>query len=93
VALAHVRAIEVSEAAGKRFLTAAGPYSNGEIAAIIKSRFSELKGQFPDQFEAPQNAQSFVIDHTPAKQILGIQFKGLEESVVDTVKSLIDVST
>jgi len=33
-----------------------------------------------------------VIDNTPAKQILGIQFKGLEDCVVDTVKSLIDVT-
>ena len=92
MALAHVRAIEVPEAAGKRFLAAAGSYSNGEMAAIIKDRFSELKGQFPDQIEVPRNAQSFVIDHTPAKQILGIQFKDLEDCVVDTVKSLIDVT-
>ncbi|KAF7179614.1 hypothetical protein CNMCM7691_008662 [Aspergillus felis] len=36
VALAHVRAIEVPEAAGQRFLAAAGPYSNHEIAKISR---------------------------------------------------------
>ncbi|KAH9220878.1 dihydroflavonol-4-reductase [Leptodontidium sp. 2 PMI_412] len=92
VALAHVRAIEVPEAAGKRFLAAAGPYSNGEMATIVKDRFPELKGQFPDQIEVQENAQSFVIDNTPAKQILGIQFRGLEDCVVDTVKSLMAVT-
>ncbi|KAH7382882.1 dihydroflavonol-4-reductase [Cadophora sp. MPI-SDFR-AT-0126] len=92
VALAHVRAIEVPEAAGRRFLTAAGPYSNGEIAAIIKDHFPQLRGQFPDQFEVQQSAQNFTIDNTPAKQILGIQFRRLEDCVVDTVKSLMNVT-
>ncbi|KAG4435788.1 hypothetical protein IFR05_008732 [Cadophora sp. M221] len=93
VALAHVRAIEVPEAAGKRFLAVAGPYNNAEMATIVKGRFPELKGQFPDQIEVQENAQSFVIDNTPAKEILGIQFKGLEDCVVDTVKSLMTVTT
>lgn len=91
VALAHVRAIEVSEAAGKRFLTAAGPYSNGEMAAIIKDRFPQLGDQFPDQIEVSRNSQNFVIDNSPARQILGIQFRSLEDCVVDTVKSLMNV--
>ncbi|PVH87941.1 dihydroflavonol-4-reductase [Cadophora sp. DSE1049] len=92
VALAHVRAIEVPGAAGKRFLTAAGPYSNGEMAAIIKDRFPQLSAQFPEKIEVPQETQSFVIDNSPAKQILGIQFRRLEDCVVDTVKSLMNVT-
>lgn len=93
VALAHVRAIEVPGAAGKRFLTAAGPYSNEEMAAIIKDRFPQLGDQFPDQIEVPQDAQTIAIDNRPAKEILGIQFRRLEDCVVDTVKSFLYVKS
>ena len=91
VALAHVRAIEVPEAAGKRFLAAAGPYSNGEIAKIIKDNFPELADKLPEQINVPNESKSFVVDSTPMKQILGIPFRPLKDCVVDTVKSLLEV--
>ncbi|PVH68738.1 dihydroflavonol-4-reductase [Cadophora sp. DSE1049] len=91
VALAHVRAIEVPEAAGKRFLAAAGPYSNEEIAKNIKDNFPELVDKFPEQIEVPDNSKSFVVDNSPMKQILGISFHPLKDCIVDTVKSLLEV--
>ncbi|KAH7361355.1 dihydroflavonol-4-reductase [Pyrenochaeta sp. MPI-SDFR-AT-0127] len=91
VALAHVRAMEVPEAAGQRFLAAAGPYSNGEIARLIKENFPELIDKLPEQINTPNVSHTFVVDNTPMKQILGIPFKPLEDCVVDTVKSLLEV--
>lgn len=43
LALAHVRAAERSEAAGKRFLITAGHFSNRRIADIIAEGFPDLR--------------------------------------------------
>ncbi|GFF34466.1 putative NADPH-dependent methylglyoxal reductase GRP2 [Aspergillus udagawae] len=91
VALAHVRAIEVPEAAGQRFLAAAGPYSNHEIAQVIKENFPDLADRLPEHIPVPDGPPSFAIDNTPMKQILGIPFRSLKDCVVDTVKSLLEV--
>lgn len=47
LALAHVRAAERSEAAGKRFFITAGYFSNKEIANIIRDSFPELDSKLP----------------------------------------------
>lgn len=45
LALAHIRAAQRPEAAGKRFLVTAGHYSNREIADIIAEEFPDLRGK------------------------------------------------
>ncbi len=47
VALAHVRAAELPQAAGKRLLITAGHFSNREIADIIGEEFPELREKIP----------------------------------------------
>ncbi|KAH6661835.1 dihydroflavonol-4-reductase [Halenospora varia] len=92
VALAHVRAIEVPEAAGKRFLAAAGPFNNEQIAKVIKDNFPNLADNFPEKIDIPDEPQSYRIDTTPMNQILGIPFRPLDQCVIDTVKSLLKVN-
>jgi nucleoside-diphosphate-sugar epimerase len=91
LALAHVRALEVPEAGGKRFFITAGHYSNGEIASIIKSKFPDLANKLPEDLKSdiPEDVYSF--DNSRSKETLGIKYRGLEESVTDTVKSLLAV--
>lgn len=67
VALAHVRAMEVLEAARQRFLAAAGPYNNREIAKMIKENFPELTDKLPEQINVLDIFQSFMVDNTPMK--------------------------
>lgn len=43
LALAHVRAAERPEAAGKRFFTTAGHFSNRQVADIISKEFPDLQ--------------------------------------------------
>ena len=43
LALAHIRAAQRPEAAGKRFLITAGHYSNRQIADIIAEEFPDLR--------------------------------------------------
>lgn len=94
VALTHVRALEVPEAqaAGRRFLCSAGPYNNHQLASIIKDKFPQLADKFPEKIEVPE-MQSFKIDTTGVNETLGVPFRSLEESVVDTVRSLLAVGS
>lgn len=91
VALAHALAAETEGAAGKRFITAAGPYSNLEVARIIKENFPDLADKLPEKIDFPSNAGGLEIDTAPAREVLGLQFGSLEKAVVDTVKSLLAV--
>ncbi|RMZ80157.1 hypothetical protein DV737_g3056, partial [Chaetothyriales sp. CBS 132003] len=88
VALAHVKAIEVAAAAGKRFFVAAGYYSNGELAHIIKDNFPQFAPRLPENLASDVPKDVYGIDNSRSKQILGLEYRPLKESVVDTVKSL-----
>ena len=94
VALAHVKAIETPEAAGKRFFVTAGYFCNRDIAKIIWDNFPDLRGTAvqPDarggDFPEGGTRALFSYNNSRAKEMLGIQFKELKESVVDTVKSM-----
>ncbi|KAL4888966.1 NAD(P)-binding protein [Aspergillus ambiguus] len=90
VALAHVRAIEVPEAGGERFFLTAGLYSNKEIADIIRDSFPELADKLPPK-DSPNDtpADIYGYDNSKSIKVLGIKYRSLKESVVETVKSLL----
>lgn len=91
LALAHVKAAELPDAANKRFFVTAGFFSNEEIADIIRENYPELKDQLPAKGtkggEYPSDGL-YKYDNSRTKDVLGIQFRSLKESIVDTVKSL-----
>jgi nucleoside-diphosphate-sugar epimerase len=92
VALAHVRAIEVPEAGGERFFLVAGLYSNKDIADIIRETYPQLEDKLPPK-DSPDDmpADVYGYDNKKSREVLGIQYRPLKESVADTVKSLLDV--
>ena len=81
----------MKEAANKRFFVTAGYFSNGEIADIVRDNFPDLKDKVPAKGtkggEYPAEG-IYKYDNSRTKEILGIQFRSLKESIVDTVKSL-----
>lgn len=93
VALAHVKAMELEEAGGKRFLITAGFYSNEEMGRTIWDNFPDLRDKLPDRNDmggAPNpNLQSFGYDTSQARRFLGMEWTPYEKTVVDSVKSLI----
>ena len=89
VALAHVRAIEVAEAGGKRFFTTAGYFSNKQLADIIRETHAELASKLPENAVDDTPADIYQYNNSLVRQVLGIQFRSLKESVSDTVTSLI----
>ncbi|GKT95352.1 NADPH-dependent methylglyoxal reductase GRE2 protein (ketoreductase) [Colletotrichum tofieldiae] len=93
VALAHVKAMEIESAAGKRFFTTAGFYSNHELANVVWKHFPGLHDKLPvpSDFGGAPNPflKSFGFDTSRARNILGLDWKPYEETIVDSVKSLI----
>ncbi|KAJ5108316.1 Ketoreductase azaE [Penicillium angulare] len=87
LALAHVRAIEVPEAGNSRYLITAGHYSNRQIVEAIRKTHPDLLPSLPinpvDDF--PPDVYGY--DNSKARDILGIKFRTLEESISDTVES------
>lgn len=91
LALAHVRALERGGAQGKRFFVTAGHFSNKAICEVIRKNFPEYGGVLPGRDvkggDFPVGGV-YQFDNSRTREVLGIEFRGLEESIVDLVGSL-----
>ena len=92
LALAHVKAAELPDAANKRFFIVTGLFSNKMIAEIIRENFPERASKLPEgdglePGDFPEGG-TFSYDNKRAVEVLGLKFRSLKESIVDTVKSL-----
>ena len=89
VARAHIFAFESDKAINKRFLLANEKFSKELIAHLINEKFPQSrvpKGDLTKHDE--QIKKEFNIDTSQTREILGFDFLGLEESVVDTVEQI-----
>ena len=96
VALAHVRAIEpgyAEKAANKRFLCTAGKFCNKEVLDVLRKGLPELEkqGKLPPSSRKgggfPEEG-SYSVDTSRIRDLLGIQFMSLQQTICDTAKSL-----
>ncbi|KAI1752025.1 hypothetical protein F4782DRAFT_502952 [Xylaria castorea] len=92
LALGHALAVEKPEAANKRFFMVGGHFSNKEIAEIIAENFPSLRGNLPSEDALKPGDYPAVgpygFDNTRSKEVLGMTYRPLKESIVDAVKSL-----
>lgn len=92
VAEAHVDAFEKPELGGRRLFTTAGYFSNRAIFDVVRKNFPELKDKLPAEDakggELPDKDKLFKIDNSETTKALGVQWRPLETTIVDTVKSL-----
>ncbi|KAJ5609182.1 ketoreductase [Penicillium herquei] len=88
IALAHVRAMEVPEAAGKRFFTTAGHFDMKEVAEIAKKGFPEYADKLPAELTSDKPSTLYGFDNSRSKEIIGLEYLSLENSVFDTIKFL-----
>lgn len=92
VAEAHVDAFEKPNLGGHRLFTVAGYFSNREIFDVVRNNFPELKDKLPSEDvaggELPPADQVFKLDNSETTKALGVQWRPLETTIVDTVKSL-----
>ncbi|KAL2173088.1 uncharacterized protein P884DRAFT_288300 [Thermothelomyces heterothallicus CBS 202.75] len=92
VALAHVRALTMPEAGGKRFYVVGGYFSNPRLASIIRCRFPRLEGLLPPKREAAKDdfpEDHWAFDNTRSREVLRLEYTDLEKTVVDTVESIL----
>lgn len=99
VARAHVIAMTEEAAGGKRILQVSGLIAPRLVCGIIGRRFRELRGRLPSDWEEnvglPAGVSPTGWDGKESAEVLskgGVEwrYKGLEESVVDTVQSLLE---
>lgn len=91
VALSHVLAAEKKEAAGKRFFIVADKFCNKQIVEIIREKFPQLSDRLPtgtalEPGGFPARIPDF--DNRRSVEVLGMTYRSVVESTVDTVKSL-----
>ena len=92
VAYAHVRALEVPEAGGKRFFVIAGYHTNAEVAKVVAAQSSELKERLPADLnlesDIPGPDERYKFSNKQSKDLLGVTYRSFDECIADTVKSL-----
>ena len=97
-ALAHVRALERPEAAGKRIAMAAGSVMNQKIVDHLHTAFPELqdrlvRGEPGAQVDAgqPFSKPIATLDTTRATEWLGLtSLRSWQESVEDSMRALLE---
>lgn len=92
VAVAHVRAMKMSEAGGKRFYVVGGHFSNKRLADCIRRSYPELAERLPSgedcMEDLPEDVYQF--DNRRSREVLGLEYRSLEVSVKDTVDSILE---
>ncbi|KAI1374169.1 flavonol reductase [Hypoxylon crocopeplum] len=93
LAIAHVQAMIVPDAGNKRFLVSASQFGFQDICDILRSHFPELNERTPlgkpGTSSLPPGAYS--IDNSRVKGVLGLGFRNLEQTVLDTARHLLDI--
>lgn len=86
--------METEQAGGKRFFVTAGYFSNEEIADIVRAALPELQDKLPAKGvkggEYPEGGV-YKYDNSRSRDLLGIKYRTLKESVLDTVKILREI--
>ncbi|KAL8890212.1 MAG: hypothetical protein Q9215_002596 [Flavoplaca cf. flavocitrina] len=88
LALAHVRAAERPDAAGKRFFVTAGYYSNKELADNIREQLPDRASKIATKGGGFPEGGYFEYDNSRTKDILGINFRSVKDMVKDTIPTL-----
>ncbi|KAJ0162790.1 putative uncharacterized oxidoreductase [Colletotrichum tanaceti] len=93
VARAHLLAVEKPDAGGNRLVIGGGGASNQEFANILRKRFPELSHRIPegDPSKAALPEGLFDLDPSLASKVLGLEYKSLEDTLVDTAVSMIEL--
>lgn len=91
VATAHLKAYEVKEAGGERFAVTGGNFSYQQVCDILRENFPEIKDKVPEGEKGQKLRDTFTLSNEKAKKVLGVQFRGIKESIVDTGKSLLQL--
>ncbi|KAH7091801.1 putative dihydroflavonal-4-reductase [Auriculariales sp. MPI-PUGE-AT-0066] len=95
-AQAHLAALVVPEAGGKRFYIGADEHWSFQDAAdIFRDNFPDLRQNIPAGKPGTglgiAEGEIYTADNTRSKQILGLKYLPLHQTLVDTGKSLVEL--
>ena len=83
----------IPEAGNKRFLVCARQFGFQDICNILRSHFAELCERTPlgepGTSSLPPGAYS--VDNSRVKELLGMEFRSLTETVVDVARCMLDI--
>lgn len=93
VALAHVLAIEKESAVGQRWFVVQGYLSNNVGLQIINKNFPNLNvAKAPEGYSLAQDALGWAkYDNSQTNEQSGLKYHSLEETIVDTAKSILEL--
>ncbi|SLM35166.1 flavonol reductase cinnamoyl-reductase [Lasallia pustulata] len=92
VAAAHRLAYETPKAAGQRYFITSGNYSYQQVCDVLRARVPEVKDRTPEgKPGAGLGAEVYRVSNEKARRELGMSFRGLEECIVDTARSLLEL--
>jgi nucleoside-diphosphate-sugar epimerase len=93
LAEAHLKAVTVPEAGGHRFVVFNSQVSSQDISDLLRTKIPELKDRTPIGVPGGNklDPNAYTCSSELAKRVLGISFRGLEESFVDLAKQLLVV--
>ncbi|KAM3467124.1 hypothetical protein MY5147_008895 [Beauveria neobassiana] len=93
VADAHVRALAVPEAGGRRFLLAQGVYCNQELADVARKVLPPAhQARIPLGEPGVREAHThFGVDATETERVLGVSWRGLDDCLRDLVPQLYEI--
>lgn len=83
-----MKAFELEGAKGKRLMVAGGLQSKYDLVEIIKRNFPDYVANLPSLESTQLQIDAYRYDNSLSTEILGPTTFSLEQSVVDTVKSL-----
>ncbi|KAF3142125.1 methylglyoxal reductase (NADPH-dependent) gre2 [Orbilia oligospora] len=85
VADAHIKALQVEEAKGQRFFNVAGAFTWAEVVEILRKHNKLTKNDYPPTGE---KVDSYFFNNTKSKDVLGLNYISLEDSVLATAESV-----
>jgi nucleoside-diphosphate-sugar epimerase len=90
VAEAHFRAYESPESG--RYLVTSGNFLYQDVCKLLRELLPDRIDKIPDP-EATPRVETFKLDNSKAKNVLGLDFIGFEKTITDTVKALVAIES
>lgn len=83
----------VPEAGNQRFVVCARQFDFQDVCDILRSHFPELSERTPLGKPGTRSlpAGAYSIDNSKVKQFLGVEFRSLEETVLDVARCMLDL--
>jgi hypothetical protein len=74
---------------GGGFIPSGGKYLFADVDEILKKHFAQYADRIPKPTAEQETVETYLVDNGWTRRELGMQYRGLEECIVDTGRSLV----